>query len=512
MNIKRIIKPAAVMLVSVILATLLSACGREDFNMFFGIDEMPQNIDPQKASSYSELLTVRNCFKGLTRLLENSDAVLDLADEYSVSDDRLTFTFTLRDGAKWSDGSALEADDFVFAYERAKDPETKAPQADLLINIESVFAADRTTVVYKLKTADENFLARIANPVFMPCNRSFFEKCGGKYGLSQKHILTNGNFRVKSWSEGSFIRLIRVAENKSRNSMANSVYLSVSSKGKDNVSRAVSKEVGMTVDFGSDIFSSDVSSLEISSEYRTAYAIVFNKNSAVGSNKKITDAFAMCVHREYYLSRCNQAVKNAGSVFPDDGTVCGKDISELMSAAGYAFNYEPETARNLFLKGISELEKKTFPNVEIVAVDEPSSKSVLGDVVSKWQSELGAYVNIKTVKDKKALTDTLRSGSYTVAFVPLPSDAVETVKLFSDGGYLDIGNGGLNGIVGRINDTDSIYDTAHKIGEAAAVLSETSLVIPIISTPTTALWDKRYTNVSVFKTDMTVDFSVICKS
>ena len=512
MNIKRIIKPVAVMLASIILASLFSACGREDFNMFFGIDEMPQNIDPQKALSYSELLTVRNCFKGLTRLLENSDAVLDLADEYTVSDDRLTYTFTIHDGSKWSDGSALEADDFVFAYERAKDPETKAPQAELLKNIESVSAADRSTVVYRLKTADENFLARIANPVFMPCNRSFFEKCGGKYGLGQKHILTNGNFRVKSWSEGSFIRLIRVTENKSRNSMANSVYLSVSSKGKDNVSRAVNKEVGMTVDFGSDIFSSDVSSLEILSEYRTAYAIVFNKNSAIGSNKNITDAFALCVHREYYLSRCNQAVKNAGSVFPDDGTVCGKDISELITAPQYSFSYDPEAARTLFLKGVSELEKKTFPNVEIVAVDEPSSKSVLGDVVSKWQSELGAYVNIKTVKDKKTLTDTLINGNYTVAFVPLPSDSVETVKLFADGGYLDLGNVELDGIVGQISDTDKVSDTALNIGKAAAVLSETSLVIPIISTPTTAMWDKKYSNVSVFKADMTVDFSLICKS
>ncbi len=86
---------------------------------------MPQNIDPQKASSYSELLTVRNCFKGLTRLLPNGDAELDIAGGYTVSDDGLMYTFALKEGLTWSDKSDVTADDFVFAFERASNPDTK---------------------------------------------------------------------------------------------------------------------------------------------------------------------------------------------------------------------------------------------------------------------------------------------------------------------------------------------------------------------------------------------------
>ncbi len=178
-----------------------------------------------------------------------------------------------------------------------------------------------------------------------------FEKCGGKYGLSQKYIITNGNFRVKSWSDGSFVRLVRVTAGSKKQSVANSVYLSVSAKGKDCVSRVADKEVGMTVDSGSFIYSKDISSLSSSSEYRTAYAIVFNKDTAVGSNKNITDAFAMAVHREYYMSRCSKEIRNTVSVFPDDATICGRDISELITVPKYIYNYDPEAARSSFFKG-----------------------------------------------------------------------------------------------------------------------------------------------------------------
>ena len=74
MNKFRFMRAVCLLLSAAALLLSLSACSREDFNMFFGIEKMPQNIDPQKASSYSELLTVRNCFKGLTRLLPNGNA------------------------------------------------------------------------------------------------------------------------------------------------------------------------------------------------------------------------------------------------------------------------------------------------------------------------------------------------------------------------------------------------------------------------------------------------------
>lgn len=510
---KVIFKRAVCLLLSAAALLLsLSACSREDFNMFFGIDKMPQNIDPQKASSYSELLTVRNCFKGLTKLIPGGDAQLDIAAAYTVSDDGLLYTFTLKDGLTWSDKTAVTADDFVFAFERASDPDTKAPQAELLKNIASVSADGGLTVIFRLKVADQNFLARLTNPVFMPCSRAFFEKCGGKYGLSQKDIITNGDFRVRSWSDGSFIRLVRVTEGPKKLSVANSVYLSVSTKGKDCVSRAIDKEVGMTVDSGSFIYSKDISSLSSSSEYRTTYAVVFNKDTAVGANKNITDAFATAVHREYYMSRCDSAIKNAGSVFSDDGTVLGKDISELITIPGYTFDYDPEAARSGFLKGVSELNKKTFPSVEILAVDDPASRAVLNDVVSKWQSDLGAYVNIKTVKDKDTLMSLVSKGDYTMAFIPMPADAVETARTLSAGGSAYIGNQELDAAVSKIDDTKSTDEILSHINDTAVILSKTSQVIPIISTPTTLLWDKKYQNITYFKTDMTVDFSEIYKT
>ena len=167
--------------------------------------------------------------------------------------------------------------------------------------------------------------------------------------------------------------------------------------------------------------------------------------------------------------------------------------------------------RSSFLKGVSELNKKTFPSVEILAVDDPASRSVLNDVVSKWQSDLGAYVNIKTVKDTAALSSLVSNGDYTVAFIPMPTDAVEAAKALASGGSIHIGNDELDKAVSKIDDTKPVDEISSHINDAALILSGTSQVIPIISMPTTLLWDRKYQNVTYFKTDMTVDFSAIYK-
>ncbi len=57
-----------------------------------------------------------NAFEGLLRLDEKNEAQPALAESYDVSDDKLTYTFHLRDGLQWSDGTPLTASDFVFSW------------------------------------------------------------------------------------------------------------------------------------------------------------------------------------------------------------------------------------------------------------------------------------------------------------------------------------------------------------------------------------------------------------
>ena len=94
----------------------------------------PKNIDPQLASSQSELTIARNTMTGLFRINDKGNAEKSLCDEYKISSDGLTYEFKIKD-AKWSNGDDITADDFVFGITRALSPETKSPYANTLFFI-----------------------------------------------------------------------------------------------------------------------------------------------------------------------------------------------------------------------------------------------------------------------------------------------------------------------------------------------------------------------------------------
>ncbi|MBQ1183630.1 MAG: DEAD/DEAH box helicase, partial [Clostridia bacterium] len=207
----------------------------EVFSIYLGVEEMPYNLDPQKCETYGELLAVRNCFKGLFKEDSNGNIIPDLAETHTVSDDKLTYTFKIKD-CEWKDGTPITSDDFVFAVNRAKDPVTASPSAKSVDNIEYINQIDSKSFAIKLLKPDEDFLKLLTSAVFKPCNRTFFEKSGGKYGLSREYILTNGDYYIARWNERQ-IKLQLTENHKNRKTAPESVFITVSSTGKNSVER-----------------------------------------------------------------------------------------------------------------------------------------------------------------------------------------------------------------------------------------------------------------------------------
>ena len=126
----------ALCLILAILTVLsLTACGDsyQDAIIYFEIPEKPYTVDPQTASSDSELVIVNNIFEGLLRKNESGAIVCGAAESFEHNN--LTYTFKLRDGIVWSNKEPLTADDFVFALRRAVSPETRAPFVSRLFPI-----------------------------------------------------------------------------------------------------------------------------------------------------------------------------------------------------------------------------------------------------------------------------------------------------------------------------------------------------------------------------------------
>ncbi len=480
----------------------LSGCFDEAFSIYFGVEEMPYNLDPQKAETYGELLAVRNCFKGLFKEDSDNNIVPDLVDTYTVSDDKLTYTFRLKT-AKWKDGTEITADDFIFAVSRAKDPVTASASKELVENIEKMAEIDSKSFIFKLKRPDENFLKTLTSAVFKPCNRKFFEKSGGKYGLSRQYLLTNGDYSVASWNDRQI--KLRLTENHERiNTAPENVFITVSSTGKNSVERINDKEIGMAVNTINDWSSVDNSKYSITQRLSKVYALIFNKNTEVGRNENLTSAFAKSIHKEYYSVRMSKRFSVPKSVILND--------TLLPAIPPYEYQFDSTAARDEFLEALKDFKNKKLPSISVLTAQSSDINSVLRDIVSQWQSHLGAYVNVTTLKNEDILLSTVKSGGFTVALVPLNNDEDEILKLLTDntsGIYLN--NGELDKAATDYFEAHDFSKKIKALTDAAMLLSKETSVIPIVSAPTSYIVDKTYNNVVFSAVDSTVDFTIIYK-
>ena len=95
----------------------------------------PETLDPALNSAIDGANTIITIFEPLLLVNENNEVVGGQAESWEVSEDGLTWTFTMRDGLKWSDGSDLTAKDFEYSFKRLADPNTAAPYAQTVVGM-----------------------------------------------------------------------------------------------------------------------------------------------------------------------------------------------------------------------------------------------------------------------------------------------------------------------------------------------------------------------------------------
>ena len=213
-KISFIIRLTAIMLVLTMLPSSLASCSRDDGTdkaISYSLTDEPKNLDPQMASDNNSLLVIRNIFEGLTRFDQNGSIIPGVAEDWTASPDYTEYTFRLRKNAVWSDEAhtPVTAHDFVFAWRRALDPDTKSTTCSALFPIKNARAVNSgemkpeslgVTVIddYTLKVSMEysyaEFVLQTPNAVFMPCNEAFFLTTKGHYGLDDEYIISNGPF------------------------------------------------------------------------------------------------------------------------------------------------------------------------------------------------------------------------------------------------------------------------------------------------------------------------------
>jgi len=121
--------------------------------------DLPQ-LDPTLTTDSTSIIVTNNVFEGLYRLDENNQPVPGIAEDVEISEDGLTYTFKLRD-ANWSDGSPVTAEDFVYSWKRALNPETGAEYAYILQDLKNankILAGEEELDTLGAKALDEKTL------------------------------------------------------------------------------------------------------------------------------------------------------------------------------------------------------------------------------------------------------------------------------------------------------------------------------------------------------------------
>lgn len=183
----------------------------------------PESLDPHKTSTTYEAHILRDMFLGLVTENAKSEVIPGAAESWTVSDDGTVYTFKLRQGATWSDGSPVTAEDFVYAFQRLQDPKTAAEYASMLqkvVNAKDVNAGtkkpeelgvkaiDANTLEIKLVAPTPYFLEVLTHQSTYPVNKASIEKLGADW-VKPGNLVSNGAYTLAEWVPNDHIKLVK---------------------------------------------------------------------------------------------------------------------------------------------------------------------------------------------------------------------------------------------------------------------------------------------------------------
>lgn len=421
-------------IISLILCLVLSVmvfngCGGEDaYVLYFELESAPKTLDPQLASGTSEELLIKNLFEGLMRENSKGEVVKGAASGFEVSPDGKTYTFTIREGAMWSDEVPLTAKDFVFAFERAVDPKNKAPYVASLYSIVGakeiaeggksgglgVTAPNDTTVVINLTSPDPNFLRTLTTSICMPCRKDLYNKAKGQYGLVPERIVTNGSYKIRFWEKESkfSFRINKFTEyNGDFPAEATAVIFSVG----DMSERAVKIEEG-NLDMGFVNLSNVGENTQLFTFEKSSYVLLINKNSVLGSSD-FRNAFAKSIHRNRLKNELGKSLKESSCLIPNTVLLNGTPLSSKITVTAPP-EYDPTTAHSLYIAGAKSV--KDMPKkIEILYFGETEGKELSLLIAENMQQSLGAVVNAMPTQSEAELMGRIANGDFTLAILPI---------------------------------------------------------------------------------------------
>ena len=465
----------------------------------------PETIDPALNSAVDGGNMLLHSFECLLAVDENGQLVPGQAESWETSEDGLTWTFHLRDGLKWSDGSDLTANDFVYSWKRVCDPMVAAPYADTVLSMVAgydkaiegdldalqVAAQDDNTLVVTLNAPCSYFGSLAAFATLSPVQEATVTANGDAWATSAETYISNGPFYVSEWVPGSYIMMSK-----------NPYYWNADAIKLDGIkwnliedsNAAYSAYQTGEVLMIKDVPTEEIPSLKDNADFHVdpiigTYYISMNLERDAFKDARVRKALSLAIDRDYVANTLMQGTYSPADNFMGPGWIDmdGKQFKDNANG-GQSYidvnNYEAdlEEAKQL-LADAGYPDGEGFPTISYTTNDAGYHKVVAEYVQQAW-AQLGIDLQVDIV-EWASFTPMRRNGDFDVArngWVGDYSDPSNMLDLFlSTNGNNDgkFNNADYDAAIYRSRETLDPTERSKALHDAEDILMEETGCIPV---------------------------------
>lgn len=391
----------------------------------------PETIDPALNSAVDGGNMLLHSFECLLTVGEDGNIAPGQAETWEVSEDGLTYTFHLREGLKWSDGSDLTANDFVYSWKRVADPEVAAPYAETVLNMVEGFdkavagdkdalqvsAPDDNTFVVKLSAPCPYYESIAAFATLSPVQQATVEANGDAWAVSAETYISNGPFYISEWVPGSHIIM-------SKNPYywnADAIKLgSIKFVLMEDSNAAYSAYRSGDVLFIKDVPTQEIPSLEGNPEFYVdpiigTYYLSLNLKDPMFEDARVRKALSLAIDRDYVANTLMQGTYSPAYNFVGPGWIDSDGKQFVENANGGKSYYSDDFAENLaeakqLMADAGYPDGAGFPTITYSTNDMGYHKVVAEYLQQAW-AELGVTVEVEVV-EWSSFTAQRRAGDF----------------------------------------------------------------------------------------------------
>lgn len=508
-------------------------------NLSFQLPTPIQTLDISKNTDTYSGTIIGNSGANLMRVDSKGKAQLELAKSVKVSNDGLKYTVVLKNDLKWSDGSKLTAQDFVYSWQRIVDPKTASQYAYLASGVKNAdkiaagkadvdtlgVTAKGNTITFDLERPLPQFEYLLTFSNFMPQKQSFVTKEGKKYATTAATSLYSGPYKVEGWNgtNNSFKLIKNDNYWDAKNIKTKQIDVQVVQKPETAVQLYKQGKIDrVSIANTPELYNANKNNKDVSKapEATTAY-LQYNqtgKNKFL-ANAKIREALNLATNRKELTDQVTAGISTPATGLAPQGlakTASGEDLAKFV-APGYKF--DPKKAATLFQEGLKEVGESQATFTVTSDADSPAAKTTLDYLQGSWEKALpGLKINQKFVPFSQRIKDSQTQNFDIVVSLwggdyPEGSTYYDIFKTGASNNNGQFKNEAYDAAVNKAESTDALKTSArdndYKMAEEA--LLKDSNFNPLYFRAGYALQNPKVTGIILNSTGLNQDWKLAVK-